>query len=328
MTKKLLTKSTEDFDIAKSRGEELKELLRYDHLGGNTLFEDNGLKKHNKAEILQELETKLEGDYRIYMSNYTNIAIIVNFMSAIRKVRLNALECMWNMVIKVAEANQIDVVFDCYIENSIKESTSRSNDTEPMEYVNLLLESPPPIELAWAFSKKKEELQVLSREFFKQKAEETNLTLVLSGYVTDGGGMQDCVMFKAGRIITKEKLKSSIEEADSRLIQHLIEAAKWESQRVVVISNNTRVVVYCLAYESRCRFYGCKEVWVRFGTGEKTRDIPIHILANKLGNHLSSSIILKTHSQRHLAILQLRYEQVRDKQVSCILNDTYNIYYK
>ena len=47
--------------------------------------------------------------------------------------------------------------------------------------------------------------------------------------------------------------------------------------------------------ENRCRFYGCKEVWVRFGTGEKTRDIPIHVLANKLGNHLSSSIILKTH---------------------------------
>ena len=31
-------------------------------------------------------------------------------------------------------------------------------------------------------------------------------------------------------------------------------------------------------------------------------------------------------SKRHLAmILQLRYEQVRDKQASCILNDTYNI---
>ena len=88
------------------------------------------------------------------------------------------------MVIKVAEANQIVVVFDSYIEDSIKESTraSRSNDVEPIEYVNLLLESPSPVELErfWAFSKNKEELQILSREFFKQKAEETNLTLVLS----------------------------------------------------------------------------------------------------------------------------------------------------
>ena len=51
-TEKLITKSTKEFDIAKSRGVELKELLQYDHLGGNTLFEGDELKKHNKAEIL------------------------------------------------------------------------------------------------------------------------------------------------------------------------------------------------------------------------------------------------------------------------------------
>ena len=107
--------------------------------------------------------------------------------------------------------------------------------------------------------------------------------------------MQDYVMFKAGRIITKEKLKSSIEEADSCLIQHLIEAARCESQRVVVISNNTDVVVYYLTYENRCWFYRFREAWVRFGAGEKNKDIPIQVLANKLGDHLSSLIILKTH---------------------------------
>ena len=47
-------------------------------------------------------------------------------------------------------------------------------------------------------------------------------------------------MFQLGRIITREKLKSTIQEADSRLIQHLIDAARCESQRVVVISNETR----------------------------------------------------------------------------------------
>ena len=58
-TEKLLTESTKDFDIAKLRVVELKELLKYDHCGGDTLFEDNHLKKPNKAEILQELEKKL-----------------------------------------------------------------------------------------------------------------------------------------------------------------------------------------------------------------------------------------------------------------------------
>ena len=39
-----------------------------------------------------------------------------------------------------------------------------------------------------------------------------NVTLVLSGYITDGGGMAGCVMLKACRIITKENVKSSIEK--------------------------------------------------------------------------------------------------------------------
>ena len=89
--------------------------------------------------------------------------------------------------------------------------------------MNLLLKSPPPVEL--------ERFCVSS----KNRTEELTLSLVLSGYVADGVGMQDCVMFELGRIITKEKLKSAIEESNSCLIQqHLIEAAKCESQRVVV----------------------------------------------------------------------------------------------
>ena len=115
---------------------------------------------------------------------------------------------------------------------------------ETVKYINLLLESPPPAELErfWASSKQKKWLQILSREFFKQKAQETNLTLVLSG---------------------KSKfINSSIEEADSRLIQQLLEDVKCEIQRKAVIFNNTDVVVYCLTYENRCRFHGCKKVFI------------------------------------------------------------------
>ena len=270
-TVKLIAKSTKEFDIAKSRGVELKELLQYDHLGGSTLFEGDELKKHSKAEILQELEKHLaKNEYSTGISQ--NATIIVDFMSAIRKVPLHkfscikdALECLWSMITKVGEANQIDIVLlFSYVENSIKESTkaSRSNAVEPEEYVNILLESYLPAEVGrfWVSSKNKEELQILSREFFQEKAQEKNHTIVLSGYVTDGGGMQDCVMLKAGIITPVENFQSSVEEADTRLIQHLIKAAKYKSEKVIVTSNDTDVVVYCLTYEKRCRFYGCKEL--------------------------------------------------------------------
>ena len=77
--------------------------------------------------------------------------------------------------------------------------------------MDLFLESPPSVKLKTflASSKSKEELQILSREFFKTKANETN----------DGGGMQGCVMFRVNEIITKKKLESLLKEADSCLIQ-------------------------------------------------------------------------------------------------------------
>ena len=68
------------------------------------------------------------------------------------------------MVTKVGEANQIELVIYYSIENSMRELTkaSRSNDLEPMVCVILLLESSPPVELEmfWAFSKNKKELQI------------------------------------------------------------------------------------------------------------------------------------------------------------------------
>ena len=76
-----------------------RELLKYDHLGGSTLFEDNGLKKDNNAEILQELEKKLEkDDYRIYTSNYTNTRLRTSFQLSERFhwINLVVLEMLWS----------------------------------------------------------------------------------------------------------------------------------------------------------------------------------------------------------------------------------------
>ena len=52
MTANLLTK---DFDIAKSCGFEMKELLKYDIMEENILFDGEEMEKSNKAENLQEV---------------------------------------------------------------------------------------------------------------------------------------------------------------------------------------------------------------------------------------------------------------------------------
>lgn len=57
-------------------------------------------------------------------------------------------------------------------------------------------------------------------------------------------------MENQGRIIIQGKLKLSTEKVDSHLIQHLTEAAKCEKSRVIVISNETDDISYCLTYEN------------------------------------------------------------------------------
>ena len=42
------------------------------------------------------------------------------------------------------------------------------------------------------------------------------------------------------------------------------------------------------------KYYKCKDIWFRFEAREKTTGIPIHILRNKVGDHLSS-LIIKTY---------------------------------
>ena len=83
---------------------------------------------------LKNLESE---DYNFQKNNYILITIIVDLISVIRKIPFqkfgcikDALDCAWSMI-NIAEANQIDIVDDSYIENSIKEWK------ESVEYVNL-----------------------------------------------------------------------------------------------------------------------------------------------------------------------------------------------
>ena len=86
---------------------------------------------------------------------------------------------------------------------------------------------------------------------------------------------------------------SAIEEADGRMVPHIAKAADYGMERVVILSNDTDVVVLMIHYMNRFLSRGLKELWLRYGTGAKQRFIPIHSLCIKLGDIQHS--ILKAH---------------------------------
>ena len=163
-----------------------------------------------------------------------------------------------------------------------------------MDVVNLSADTSIPVEMErfWASSKNKHNLQLLSRNHFIEKAKQNKeITVVLSGYVSDASGIESGILIKHGVEFEKEELKSSLDEADYRIIQHIAYARKNGYKRIVVASNDTDVVIYALSYFVS---FDIEELWVRFGTGKHTRNIPIHLIFKELGTNISS-VIIKAH---------------------------------
>ena len=118
--------------------------------------------------------------------------------------------------------------------------------------------------------------------------------LNLSGYVTDGDGSQDCIEIENGQQHIRHELKSDIEEADARIIPHVAFSIRSGTKRVVVLSNDTDVVVLLLYYFNQFLSMGVQQLWIKFGTGDNSRYIPIHTLADKLGEN-NCQMVLKVH---------------------------------
>ena len=69
-----------------------------------------------------------------------------------------------------------------------------------------------------------------------------------------------------------------LEEAEVRVIPHILKAVLNGVERVVVLSNDIDLVVLLMFYLFNFFSLRLKECWIRVGTDEKTRFIPIHTL--------------------------------------------------
>jgi hypothetical protein len=88
---------------------------------------------------------------------------------------------------------------------------------------------------------------------------------------------------------------SDIEEADVRIIPHALRVVNCGVTRVVLLSNDTDVMVLALHFWNIFKGHGLKELWIRVGVGNTMRYIPIHSLADKLGTQICKVLIALHH---------------------------------
>ena len=305
-TLKKIGDAQKQIDVARARGITLKEILCYDHLNTNILFEEDLTAKPNKSELIKQLEKRLNtDDFSFSAESHLRTATVVDFMSIIRRYPTSKLKTFSDLfkistfsILNEKNVEEIDFVYDSYLEDSIKECERirRRSSCETLEFVNLSIDSPLPVQMNrfWASGHNKQAIQEISRIFFKNLSRKSPCRIVLSGYVDDSEGVKPCVELCEGNEQACPDLDSEIEEADSRIIPHVEKAARRGVQRVVVHSNDTDVVVYLLYYIHHYINLGIEELWIKYGTGDKTRYIPLHKLGHSLGPEMSQ-IILKTH---------------------------------
>ena len=64
-----------------------------------------------------------------------------------------------------------------------------------------------------------------------------------------------------------------------------------DTERVVMYSNDTDVVVYLLYYVHQFKDLGIKELWIKYGTEDSTRYISIHKLADIRGSNICKFVL-------------------------------------
>ena len=99
------------------------------------------------------------------------------------KVR-DVFDSAWETILAASNSDRIEIVYYTYIEVSIKELTriGRAKE-EPIETINLNLDSPVSTEITkfWAFSVRKERLQILSKNYFLTKGKKKEKNMIRSG---------------------------------------------------------------------------------------------------------------------------------------------------
>ena len=166
-TTKEITQAQKITDIARSRGIHMSEVLEYDLISKSYLFDNDYTSKPDKYALVEKLEEKIVTE-KVVIPAGDNNALIVDFMSLMRRIPVSTLtsfldlfNAAWKHMCNVCNFNRIDIIYDSYINDSLKECEQlRRFKCEPIHLKDIQLETKLPIQLDqfWASASNKENL--------------------------------------------------------------------------------------------------------------------------------------------------------------------------
>ena len=196
--------------------------------------------------------------------------------------------------------NNFHIVFDSYIEGSLKGLERKSRTKSGAIHLARKNENTPVLEQMkqfWNSERNKIIIQNFSIKYLAKLAMETGVNITFSGVIDNdtctAGNYVDGQSKTSTRI---PELALNLEEADMRIIPHIV----WHLQRfkdsseIIVESNDTDVVILLLFYIENFKQYGLEKLWIHFGKQKTKSYIPLHEIYEKFGADYCRSL-LKCH---------------------------------
>ena len=249
---------------------------------------DGSLRKTNKAALARELEKSVAPAEVIPKPSTT----IIDGMSLVQKMKGNdktfaqlAESTLAKVLHEGGDSERIDVVFDVYKDMSIKHSERANRGADiGIQFKNIV--SGHNIQqwrkLLCSAANKTSLIKFLVEEW--KRPEHRDKLQVKTLYVTC-----EEVCFK----ITKDQweevtqLRSSQEEADTRMLLHALHAAESGYKAAIIIADDTDVLVLSLGFS---KDIPCP-VYQKCGTQNRTRFLDITKLCQSLGESVAGALI-------------------------------------
>ena len=173
---------------------------------------------------------------------------------------------------QLQSVQQIDIIWDIYIHNSLKVQTRERWGRGARHSVAADVKLPAN----WGEFLK---LDSNKPELFEYFAQQTAMFTCESN---------KCILSRSNTLVLSPSVDVTPllspcmhEEADTRLIFHVSDCAWQGADKIIIHKFDTAVVV--LAVLNFCRL-GISEMWISFGVGEQYRYIPIHDIVRALGD--------------------------------------------
>ena len=275
--------------IAESRNLQMREVLSHPlgPLPWSLATPDGLMRKTNKASLAKELQRNVQAADAIPQPS----ACVIDGMALVQRLKGDqktfaavAKTLLCRVLNEGGSSDRIDVVFDDYREESIK-NAERENRGEGSgsEFRNIQADHKIKQWRKFLCSSKNKQAFIVfvTNEWKKDKYMEklSGKTLVVTcGYT--------CFQLSSGVVQPISELESTQEEADTRVLLHALHAARSRFASVVIVSEDTDVLVLLLAFRS----FIPSSIFIKCGSHTRVKYIEVSRVVESVGANVCRSL--------------------------------------